>query len=105
MINPIDSRPAWHISMIQLNLKKLKVGCREIFEVLLAENIGVNVHYIPVHLQPYYRRRFAYQKGDFSIAEKYYSQATTLPIFPKMSKKDIDDIIMVAKKIVSYYKR
>ncbi|MBU4509828.1 UDP-4-amino-4,6-dideoxy-N-acetyl-beta-L-altrosamine transaminase, partial [bacterium] len=81
-INPATSNPAWHIYMIQLNLKRLKVGRREIFEALRAENIGVNVHYIPVHLQPYYQKRFGYHKGDFPKAENYYSRAITLPIFP-----------------------
>ncbi len=104
-INPVDSNPAWHIYMIQLNLEKLKVGRKEIFEALRAENIGVNVHYIPVHLQPYYQNRFGYCCGDFPKAENYYSRVITLPIFPKMSNKDIDDVVMAAKKVIDYYKR
>lgn len=104
-INPVDSNPAWHIYMIQLNLERLKVGRREIFEALKAENIGVNVHYIPVHLQPYYQKRFGYCLGDFPKAENYYSRAITLPIFPKMSDKDIDDVIVAVKKVINYYKK
>jgi UDP-4-amino-4,6-dideoxy-N-acetyl-beta-L-altrosamine transaminase len=103
-INPLDSNPAWHIYMIQLNLEKLKVGRKEIFEALRAENIGVNVHYIPVHLQPYYQKRFGYHLGDFPKAENYYSRAITLPIFPKMSDKDIDDVVAAVKKVINYYK-
>ena len=103
-INPADSNPAWHIYMIQLNLKKLKVGRREIFEALRAENIGVNVHYIPIHLQPYYQKRFGYHPGDFPKAENYYSRAITLPIFPKMTEKDINDVVKAVKKIINYYK-
>lgn len=104
-INPADSNPAWHIYMIQLNLDRLKAGRREIFEALRAENIGVNVHYIPVHLQPYYQKRFDYRRGNFPKAENYYSRAITLPIFPKMTDKDVDDVIVAVKKIISYYRR
>ncbi len=104
-INPADSNPAWHIYMIQLNLERLKVDRREIFEALRAENIGVNVHYIPIHLQPYYQKRFGYHPGDFPKAENYYSRAITLPIFPKMSEKDINDVIKAVKKVIEYYKK
>ena len=103
-INPADSNPAWHIYMIQLNLDKLKEGRREIFEALRAENIGVNVHYIPVHLQPYYQKRFGYHLGDFPRAEDYYSRAITLPVFPKMPDRDVDDVITAVKKVINYYK-
>ncbi|MCD6579026.1 UDP-4-amino-4,6-dideoxy-N-acetyl-beta-L-altrosamine transaminase [bacterium] len=104
-INPVDSNPAWHIYMIQLSLERLKVERREIFEALRAENIGVNVHYIPVHLQPYYQKRFGYHLGDFPRAENYYSRAITLPVFPKMSDRDVDDVIKAVKKIINYYKK
>jgi dTDP-4-amino-4,6-dideoxygalactose transaminase len=101
-INPVDSNPAWHLYIIQLNLEKLKVGRREIFEALKAENIGVNVHYIPVHLQPYYQKTYNYHKGDFPKAENYYSRAVTLPIFPKMSENDVNDVINAVKKVIAY---
>ena len=104
-IHPIDSNPAWHIYMIQFNLDKLKVDRRKIFEALRAENIGVNVHYIPVHLQPYYQKRFGYHQGDFPKAENYYSRAITLPIFPKMSEKDIGDVVSAVMKVINYYKK
>lgn len=103
-INPATSNSTWHIYMIQLDLDKIKVGRREIFEALRAENIGVNVHYIPVHLQPYYQKRFGYHKGDFPKAENYYSRAITLPIFPKMTEKDINDVVKAVKKVINYYK-
>ena len=104
-INPNDSNPAWHIYVIQLNLEKLKAERREIFEALKAENIGVNVHYIPVHLQPYYREKFNYKPGGFPVAEKYYSRAITLPIFPKMTDNDVNDVVKAVKKVINYYKK
>lgn len=103
--NSFYSNPTWHIYMIQLNLERLKAGRKEVFEALRAENIGVNVHYIPIHLQPYYQKRFGYNLGDFPKAENYYSRAITLPIFPKMTDKDIDDVIKAVKKVINYYKK
>ena len=91
--------------MIQLRLEKLKVGRREIFEALRAENIGVNVHYIPVHLQPFYQREFGYKQGDYPMAESYYKRAITLPVFPKMSEQDIEDVIEAVGKVVAYYSK
>ncbi len=99
------STSTWHLYIIQLNLKKLEVGRREIFETLKAENIGVNVHYIPVYLQPYYKKRFGYHRGDFPKAENYYSRAITLPVFPKMTEKDINDVVKAVKKVINYYKK
>lgn len=104
-ISQADSNPSWHIYIIQVSLEKLKEGRREIFEALQAENIGVNVHYIPVHLQPYYQKRFGYRFGDFPRSESYYSRAITLPVFPKMSDKDIDDVVKAMKKVINYYKK
>jgi len=91
-------RAVYHIYVVQLNLGKLKVGRKEIFEALRAENIGVNVHYIPVHLHPYYQREFGYRQGDYPVAERYYERAITLPLFPRMSNEDIDCVISVVKK-------
>ncbi|MCD4676462.1 MAG: UDP-4-amino-4,6-dideoxy-N-acetyl-beta-L-altrosamine transaminase [Desulfobacula sp.] len=89
---------AYHLYVLQFKtLNRLTV-----FNELLNENIGVNVHYIPVHLQPYYQENFGFKKGDFQIAEKYYSRVLTLPLFPKMSKneidKDIQSIYQILKK-------
>ncbi|MBA7512703.1 UDP-4-amino-4-deoxy-L-arabinose--oxoglutarate aminotransferase [subsurface metagenome] len=100
-----QSESSWHLYVIQLNLEKLKVGRRKIFEALRTEGIGVNVHYIPIHLQPYYQKRFDYRKGDFPVAENYYEKAITLPIFPKMTDKDIEDIIRAIKKVIGYYRK
>jgi len=97
-----SSTSAWHLYVIQLNLEKLKVSRREIFEDLRAENIGVNVHYIPIHLQPYYQKRFGYHLGDFPKAENYYLRAITLPIFPKMSDRDVNDVTRAVKKVIRY---
>jgi len=108
IITPFEAdyiKHAYHIYVIQLRLDKLKVGRKEIFDALRAENIGVNVHYIPVNLQPFYELDYGYKKGDYPIAERYYERAITLPIFPKMTDGDIDDVIEVVKKVFGYYRK
>jgi dTDP-4-amino-4,6-dideoxygalactose transaminase len=95
--------PAWHLYPIRLDLPKLRVGRAEIFRTLRAENIGVNVHYIPVHLHPYYRERFGYQGGECPVAERAYEQLVSLPMFHGMIDQDVEDVIEAVRKVVSYY--
>jgi len=96
-------KSAWHIYIIQLVLEKLKVDRKKIFERLQKEKIGVQVHHVPVHLHPFYKEKFGYKKGDFPITERYYERAITLPLFPKMSNKEIERVIKIVKKIISFY--
>jgi perosamine synthetase len=98
-------KAAYHIYIIQLRTEKLNVGRKEIFEALRAENIGVNVHYIPLHLQPFYEKEFEYKRGDYPKAERYYERAITLPIFPKMSDEDVQDVIEAVQKVIQYYRK
>jgi len=96
-------RRAWHIYVIRLKLNKLKATRREIFETLRRENIGVQVHYIPIYYQPYYQR-LGYKKGLCPVAERYYEEAITLPIFPKMEERDILRVINTVNKIVTRFR-
>jgi len=98
-------KSAWHIYPIQLNLGKLKVSRKKIFEELQKKGIGVQVHYIPLHLQPFYKKKFNYKKEDFPTAEKYYERAITLPLFPKMINKEINKVIQIIKKLIKPYKK
>jgi dTDP-4-amino-4,6-dideoxygalactose transaminase len=100
-----DVKSSYHIYMIQLKLEKLKVSRKKIFDALRAENIGVHVHYIPVHLQPYYQENFGYKKGDYPVTEDFYERALTLPVFPKMNSDDVSDVINAVKKVIDYYRR
>nr|WP_315989797.1 UDP-4-amino-4,6-dideoxy-N-acetyl-beta-L-altrosamine transaminase [Desulforamulus aquiferis] len=97
-----DRISSWHLYIIRLNFDKLKVGRREIYEALLKENIGVNVHYIPVYYQPYYQG-LGYFKGLCPKAEKLYEEMITLPLFPAMNWQDIKDVIDAVEKVISYY--
>ena len=100
-----DVKSSYHLYMIQLKLEKLRTSRKQIFDALRAENIGAHVHYIPVHLQPYYMKNFRFKKGDFSVAEKYYERCLTIPLYPKMSDDDVNDVIDGVKKVISYYSR
>jgi len=99
-----DVRSTYHLYMIKLNLEKLRVDRRTIFDALRAENIGVHVHYIPLHLQPYYQKKFGYREGNYPVAEDFYKRALTLPLFPKMTECDINDVIEAVNKVIMYYR-
>ena len=99
-----DRTSAWHLYVIQLNLDKLKVGRREIYDALRAEGIGVQVHYIPVHYHPYYQQ-LGYKKGDYPVAEAYYERCLSLPLFPKMNEKDVSDVIQAVNKVLDFYRK
>lgn len=94
---------AWHLYPIRLQLEELSGDRAEIFRALRAENIGVNVHYIPVHLHPYYRERFGYRGGEYPIAEQAYDQLITLPMFHGMTDQDVEDVKQALGKIVAHY--
>jgi perosamine synthetase len=98
-----DVNPAWHLYPIRLNLERLRAGRAEVFRALRAENIGVNVHYIPVHLHPYYRERFGYQGGEHPVAEDAYERLISLPMFHAMSDQDVEDVIAALKKVVQAF--
>jgi perosamine synthetase len=95
-----DVNPAWHLYPIRLNLEKLSADRGQIFRALRAENIGVNVHYIPVHLHPYYRDHLGYRAGEYPIAENAYERLISLPMFHGMTDGDVGDVIAAVKKVV-----
>jgi len=106
-LQPVGVRPdavhAYHIYPILLNLELLKVDRAMVFRALRAEGIGVNVHYVPVHLHPFYRRRFATLPGMCPVAEAAYEQLITLPIFPAMNDQDVVDVITAVQKVTEVY--
>ena len=93
-----DGISARHLYMVQLKFSKNNFRF-SVFEKLKAEGIGVNVHYIPIHTQPYYRR-MGFDWGDFPIAEDYYNNAISLPIFPNLTDHDQDYIVSKLEKIL-----
>ena len=100
-----DVQHAWHLYVIQLELERLGVDRREFIEALRQRQIGASVHFIPLHLHPYYRRTFGYQPEDFANATAVYPRIVSLPIYPNMSDDDIDDVITAVRNIVSIHRR
>lgn len=98
------SNSGWHLYIIKLNLDMLKGTRKEIFTALQCENIGVNVHYLPVYLHPYYKS-LGYKEGLCKNAEYLYERIITLPLFPGMTDQDITDVINGVKKVIDYYKK
>lgn len=87
-----DSYSGLHLYVIRLQLDKIARSHREVFESLRAQGIGVNLHYIPVHTQPYYQQ-MGFKAGDYPEAERYYAEAISLPMFQTMSEAQQDEVI------------
>ena len=100
-----EANPAWHLYPIRLEVERLSADRAQILRALRAENIGVNVHYIPVHLHPYYRERFAYKGGEYPVAEYAYERLISLPMFHSMSDQDVQDVITAVRKVMQHYAR
>ncbi|TBR41254.1 UDP-4-amino-4,6-dideoxy-N-acetyl-beta-L-altrosamine transaminase [Marinomonas agarivorans] len=88
-----------HLFVIRLNLGKISKTHKEVFDELRANGIGVNVHYIPVHLQPYYQR-MGFKNGDFPNAESYYTNAISLPMFHAMTYEQQNEVIRVLTNVI-----
>jgi perosamine synthetase len=96
---------AYHLYVVLLQLEALTVDRAAVFRALRAEGIGVNVHYLPVHLHPYYQNRFRTRPGLCPVAEAAYPRLLSLPMFPAMSDEDVADVIEALEKVVSHYRR
>jgi perosamine synthetase len=98
-----EMNPAWHLYPIRVDSAKLTVDRGQIFRALRAENIGVNVHYIPVHLHPYYRGQFGHRDGERPVAEAAYERLISLPMFHGMTDTDVGDVVQAVSKVISSY--
>jgi perosamine synthetase len=94
--------PAWHLYPIRLQLEMLSAGRAEVFRALRGENIGVNVHYIPVHRHPYYRERFKAAES-YAVAEDAYERLISLPMFHAMTDQDVEDVIRAMHKVLRHF--
>ncbi len=91
---------AWHLYVIRLHLDALGKDRRQVFDELRARGIGVNVHYIPVHTQPHYRRR-GFAAGDFPVAEQYYREAISLPMFYALDDARQDQVVAALREVLA----
>jgi UDP-4-amino-4,6-dideoxy-N-acetyl-beta-L-altrosamine transaminase len=95
---------AWHIYVLQLELEKLTADRKEIFNALREKKLGVNVHYIPVYFHPYYQS-LGYQKGICPKAEWLYERIITIPLYPKMTDQQVDEVIKRIKSTITNYQK
>jgi dTDP-4-amino-4,6-dideoxygalactose transaminase len=95
------AQPSWHLYVLQFDFEKLGRLRTEVMQDLRARGIGTQVHYIPVHLQPFYRRTYGYGPGKCPVAESYYRNCLSLPLYPAMSDADVTRVIEAVRAIVS----
>ena len=100
-----DSTHAWHLYVIQLKLEDLTIDRNTFIEKMTAAGIGTSVHFIPLHLQKYWRESYHFQPTDFPVAVKVYQRAVSLPIYPCMSDTDVDRVIMTVRQILTEAQR
>jgi perosamine synthetase len=100
-----DVQHAWHLYVIQLELERLHLDRNQFINALKEKGIGTSVHFIPLHLHPFYRDSFGYSPGDFPVASAAYQRIVSLPIYPKMTQQDIDRVTDAVRTIVQEYRR
>ncbi len=99
------TRHAWHIYPLLLNRERLRQDRETIFQALRAENIGVSVHYRPVHLHPYYREHLGTRPGQCPAAEAAFERLMTLPLFPGMTDADVSDVMAAVEKVIRWARK
>lgn len=89
-----------HLYVVQIDFEKMNKTRAHVMDSLKTRNIGTQVHYIPVHTQPYYKKNYGYNWGDYPVAEQYYNKALSLPLYPKMSDNDVEHVISSIREIL-----
>src|SRR5262249_36601446 len=107
-LRPLDVRRgvvhAYHLYVVRLDGARLSCDRATMFAALRREGIGVNVHYIPVHLHPFYRRRLGVGPGLCPVAEAAYESMLTLPLFAGMAPRDVADVVDAVTKVVAAFR-
>lgn len=98
-----DAESAWHLYVLRLNLDRLSIDRARFIEELKARNIGTSVHFIPIHLHPYYRDKYGFQPEDFPVAYREYQRLLSLPLHPGLSDADVDDVIAAVRDVVKRF--
>ena len=100
-----DRESSWHLYVIRLHLDQLRLDRNAFVNELKERGIGTSVHFIPLHLHPYYQRSYGYAAGDFSVAETQFARCISLPIYPKMSEEHVQQVIDTVSDVVSRARR
>jgi dTDP-4-amino-4,6-dideoxygalactose transaminase len=96
-----DRKHAWHLFVIRLGLERLGIDRAEFIEQLRARNIGTSVHFIPVHLHPFYREHYGYREGDYPCAERLYERIVSLPLYPAMTDDDVEAVVEAVRDVIN----
>lgn len=96
---------AWHLYVLRQNLGMLTIDRARFIEELKARNIGTSVHFIPIHLHPYYRDKYGYKPDDFPVAYREYQRIISLPLYPRMTDRDVEDVIEAVADVVKQHRR
>jgi len=100
-----DRNHTYHLYVIRLKLEALRIDRAQFINKLREDNIGTSVHYIPVHLHPYYRKKYGYSEGSLPYTEKLYKQIISLPLYPKMSEDQINYVAERVRKIINDFRK
>jgi dTDP-4-amino-4,6-dideoxygalactose transaminase len=100
-----DAEHAWHIYALRLNLERLTIDRARFSEELKQRNIGSSVHFIPIHLHPYYRDKYGWRPEDFPIAYREYRRLISLPLYPRLSDAEVTDVIEAVQDVVEKYRK
>ena len=102
---PADRKTSWHLYILRLRLDFLTITRDQFITELNQRGIGVSVHFIPLHLHPFYQRKFGYKPGDFPAAEGEYQRAISLPLFPGMTEEHVQAVVQAVIDIATKFKR
>jgi len=102
---PDNSCHAWHLYVVRVDPSCLTIGRDQVIEELKARRIGTSVHFIPLHLHSLYQKRLGYRTGQFPHAEQHFANAISLPLFPDMTREEIDRVIAALQEIAVTYRR
>jgi len=107
-IKPLHIKPgvkhAYHLYPILLKLEMLKADRDQVMNAIQAENIGVGIHFRAIHLHPFYRKKYGFVPGTLPVAEKVSQRILSLPLYPRMSEEDLEDVVAVVKKVIRFFR-
>jgi perosamine synthetase len=100
-----DVEHAWHLYVIQLDLERLRIGRNQMIDLLKKQGIGTSVHFIPLHLHPYYRNNTTYAHENFPFANQAFKRIISLPIYPRMTDTEVQRVIEVVTRLIQENRR
>ena len=100
-----DVTHAWHLYPLRIDFSRLRINRDRFIDALAAENISANVHYIPVHLMSFYKKTFGFQPEDFPVSYSAFIQEVSLPIYPALTQREVQDVCEAYARLLCYYKK